>query len=173
MGGVTTAATFAVAIGGPTTARIASYAGHTWVAWFEGDPNATKGTLTLRIVRVGAHGERLGSPFTITEYAHPQSRAAFLASETGLTLAWIEDGDTALPDDAPGRSRLVLAHGPIDDNAFDALPAVPITRFASYGIEPSLAAIQSPPGILAAYTARGRNGPLSPAWLVRFGCSPP
>jgi hypothetical protein len=170
-GRVTTEATFAAQGGGPTSARIASHAGGTWVAWFEGNPDDANGPRTLRVAAVGAHGERIGAPSMIADNAHPLSRAGILAAETGLTVAWIEDGNTALADDAPGRSRLVLVHGSTEDG-FDLLPAVPITRFASYGIEPALAAIESTRSILVAYTARGITQRMSPMWLTRFDCAP-
>jgi hypothetical protein len=162
--------TFWATSGAPLAARIASHGGSTWVTWFEGDPDTPMSPRTLRIARLDPKGDPVGTPYTIAENAHPQSRLTFLAAETGLTMAWIEVGDVALRDDATGRSRLMVVHGTIDGNSFTALPALPITRFASYGIAPTLAALARPRGIVVSYTARGRKYPMSPAWLTRFDC---
>jgi hypothetical protein len=172
-GRIATAATFPAPMGGAASPHIASYAGITWVAWFEGNLDDMNGPRKVRVARVGARGERLADAMTVADGAHPLSRMGILAAETGFTIGWIEDGNTALSDDTPGRSRLVLVHGSSNDDPFDVLPAVPITHFASYGIEPSLAAIQSTRSIVAAYTARGRTQLMSPMWLVRFDCGPP
>jgi hypothetical protein len=162
-------ATFWGQVGGPIGVRIASYAGFTWITWFEGDPDVPMGPRTLRLARVAPSGESLGAAMTIAEGAHPLSRFTLLAAETGVTIAWIEDGDATLTDEKPGRSRLRLVHGTLEGTSFAEL-VVPITRFASYGIAPSVAAIASPRGIVVSYTARGRTSPMSPAWLTRFDC---
>jgi hypothetical protein len=168
-GAVINTATFWGQTGGPIGVRIASYGGITWITWFEGDPDVPTGPRTLRLARVAPSGESLGAATTIAEGAHPQSRLALVAAETGVTIAWIEDGDVTLGDEKSGRSRLRLLHGALDGTSFAEL-TVPITRFASYGIAPTVAAIASPRGIVVSYTARGRTSPMSPAWLMRFGC---
>jgi hypothetical protein len=170
-GGVTNTTTYWGSTGAPLSAQIASYGGFTWVAWFEGDPDAPMSPRTIRLARVGPKGDPVGGAMTISiAQPRPQSRFAFLAAETGLTIAWIEDGNVALSEDTPGRSRLLLIHGALDGTSFAALPPLPITRFASYGIAPTLAALESPRGIVVSYTARGGSTRVSPAWLTRFDC---
>jgi hypothetical protein len=172
-GGVINTATFFGETGGPLNARIASYGGRTWVAWFEADPDVPTTPRTLRLARVDPNGEAIGGAFTIAKDAHPVSRLTFLAAETGLTMAWIEDGAVGLSDDKPGRSHLALVHGTLDGTSFAPLPPLFITRFASYGIAPTLAALESPHGVVVSYTARSRSSPMSPAWLTRFDCRAP
>jgi hypothetical protein len=91
-------------------------------------------------------------------------------SQNGVVTSWVEEGEAKLPDDAPGRSRLVFAHRELDGSHAAPLVVVPTTRFGGYELEVALAAIDWPRGVLFAWTARSRLSPRNVTWLTRSDC---
>lgn len=83
---------------------------HVFIAWFESaedDPDAPMIARVKWLDLLG--GDTLDLEAVVTEEAKPlESLIGLTATPSGLLLSWAEDGDPALPDGAPGRSRLVV-----------------------------------------------------------------
>lgn len=150
---------------------IASWQGHTAVAWAE-RPGPNPGPRTVRIATLNPDGTPAGAPRDVATDARPVSGLRLSASRLGLVVLWVEEGDPALADDAPGR-HLVIGHQlDFDLQPLGAPFAVGATLFSSWGFPPA-AGIEYPDALVLTWSARSRNHTRNAAFVSRVECEQP
>jgi hypothetical protein len=154
----------------PRRPSLASLDGRTWLGWAEGDPDDPEGRMALRLAEVDPTGELIAGPIALAEETQPQSRLELWAARFGLALGYAEDGDRELPDELPGRSRVVVHHLGGDGSPASPTIAIDTTRFDSYG-PPMAVPLAHPRGFLVTWSGRGSDSPFSVIHLALLRCT--
>lgn len=157
----------------PGRVAIASYGDRSWIAWSEGDPKNDKAPRTVRFAALDARGIPVGEPVTLATNAHMITTASIAASDIGVVVTWAESGIVAIPQTAPGSSRVVVRHIGTDGVLAEPALVVDATFVDTYG-PPTSVTIASPRGALVMWAGRSsRDGDPDVAWLARLDCAAP
>ncbi len=141
----------------PRRPAIDSYGGRSWVAWTEALTDPENAPRTLRLAQLSPTGEILGAPLVVAEGVQPVGAMSLHASQHGISILLAEDGDPQLPNEAHGRSKIVVWHLDGEGAPLQAPIRIPSPRFDTYG-PPSAVAIANPPGLLLTWSAQGFSG---------------
>lgn len=135
------------------------------IAWLE---RAPAGSDLARIVTatLATNGELVAMGPEPTAVA-PESRVAVHARNGAMALAWVEVGDAALPDDTPGRSRIVVQFENPDGSSASA--AIPSPLFHDYGA-PNILGRGAPGTLLAVWGARSMKDGHDVTYAARLDC---
>lgn len=153
-------------------ASLSAHAGRTFVAWLEGE-SADAGTpRRLYAAGLSPAGELAYGPVLVDPAAPAQSRVTLHGSDLGLTLAWVEDGDTSLDDAAVGRSHVIATHLDQDLSILSTRITIPVTRWNDYG-PPRAAALSSPKSLYLVWAGRRADDMkygYDDVWAARLDC---
>lgn len=110
---------------------LASHGGRTYLAWAESLPDGEPAT--VRLTELAADGAPIGAPLDVAADLPLLSRPTMIAGDGGVTIAWPETANHALPEHVVGHDALVITQLDADLEVLAARVSVPIPRFETYG----------------------------------------
>lgn len=110
---------------------LASHGGRTYLAWAESLPDGEPAT--VRLTELAADGTPIGTPLDVAADLPLLSRPTMIAGDGGVTIAWPETANHALPEHVVGHDALVITQLDADLEVLAARVSVPIPRFETYG----------------------------------------
>ena len=152
----------------PRRTALASWNGHTHLAWSEGDA-PDDAPRSVRLLALDAAGAALGAPLTIAEQVRLDHGVSLSVSSEGLLLWWDHVGEPGPPSEQPGHSLIVLRHFGLAGGEIGPPIEIPATALA-YGPPLSLVTLQTPRSALLSWGGLSTKGGLDVTWLARLDC---
>lgn len=150
---------------------LSHHAGRTYLAWSEADQSDTGAPRRLFAAELSSAGFLLSSPVLVDLAAPAQSRVTLHASDLGVSLSWVEDGDPAYPDNKAGRSHLLVTHLGHDLSVLSSRITIPITRWDTYGA-PQAIALAAPKSLYVVWSGRRAEGEgYEDVFMARLDCA--
>jgi hypothetical protein len=137
------------------------------MVWAEGVPDATPPT--IRMAALDAEGGLAGAARLVDGAARPSGGVRLVATDLGRVVSWAEDGETSLPDEALGRSRIVLQVLGGDLALRGGPVRLDATLFSSHNLVPTVA-LAYPRGLLHSWSARSPGGQREAAFIGLVRC---
>jgi hypothetical protein len=151
----------------PLRPGLAHDAHGTLMVWAEGVPDATPPT--IRVAALDAEGRLVGAPRLLEGAARPSGGIRLVATDLGRVVSWSEDGDAGVPDEALGRSRVVLQVLDGDLAPRGGPVRLDSPRYSSHNLVPTVA-LAYPLGLLHSWSARSLSGQREAAFIGLVRC---
>lgn len=123
----------------------------------------------VHVEKLDEDGYPVGPDHVVSSTARPLARPFIGSTPTGKLVGWVEKGDESKPDQALGRSKVVMQG--LDAALEHEGPQLelPISRFGSMG-HPIAVPLTHPRGVLLAWSARSRTSPRSAIFVQFLPC---
>lgn len=126
----------------------------TFLVWDEG--LSSKEPRVVHIEQLDPTGLPVGPDHVVSSGKTLLARPFLGSTPTGKLVGWAEEGNAGLPEDALGRSKLMIQVLKPELELDGAAIELPITRYGSMG-HPVAVPLEYPRGVLVAWAARSRT----------------